>query len=365
MNFNFDEQKSPEPSYCKNIFEKSKKEGKFAYLSCKKHNPYETLCVNKIQAIKLKYSIDPIKHNKVGVSPIESPGCIVTNKKPDVFYGLYQGKQVTLSAGPRDGIKMTLRIVHESSGKMKELGPDQIDKFVYGGFCSRFWLMKHHANVIEDQAKIPKCWEMISIKYQHDFSEHQLDLIIPDEEQMEILIQYLLEITFYNKLYYMKQRFKTLISEAELPYEIKENAFTSLDQKLERKKIKNRPNFSDGLKVYRFMRMRMKISYMAYQKKMSINRMFLQTILNSYYTLREVKTAGLDTILAHKTVKGMFAEVLNPSTQGSTAAQEDEIQIVLSQNILKLFPGYNKKSAYNNPEYKKLNQNYCKVGLLL
>ena len=33
---------------------------------------------------------------------------------------------------------------------------------------------------------------------------------------------------------------------------------------------------------------------------------------------------------------------------------------------MKLFPGYNEDSLYfKNPEYRKINQQYCKVGLLL
>ena len=66
-----------------------------------------------------------------------------------------------------------------------------IKSFVYGGFGSRFWLMRKHINSIDmkDLADLPfYCWECITIYTQ----QSELNLVIKDQKDMKHLLEFLI-----------------------------------------------------------------------------------------------------------------------------------------------------------------------------
>jgi hypothetical protein len=66
-----------------------------------------------------------------------------------------------------------------------------ITSFVYGGFGSRFWMMRKHINSIDmkDLTDLPfYCWECITI-YTED---RELNLVVKDQKDMKCLLEFLI-----------------------------------------------------------------------------------------------------------------------------------------------------------------------------
>ena len=61
----------------------------------------------------------------------------------------------------------------------------------FGGFSTRFWALRKHINCLRDEQidHLPfYTWQCISLKLKH----REVDLVIDDEEQMNLLVKYLL-----------------------------------------------------------------------------------------------------------------------------------------------------------------------------
>ena len=70
---------------------------------------------------------------------------------------------------------------NKKSEKTKILSPDHIEGFIYGGFNSRFWLMKNYINMLapEQITDSMLCWNMISIKIKGELK--YCNLILTEE----------------------------------------------------------------------------------------------------------------------------------------------------------------------------------------
>lgn len=57
---------------------------------------------------------------------------------------------------------------------------------------SRFWIMKNEINLLQPEqiTRSMQCWNMISIELRNP--NRTLDLIVPSQKQMDILICYLI-----------------------------------------------------------------------------------------------------------------------------------------------------------------------------
>ena len=90
---------------------------------------------------------------------------------------MLEGDEIEISASGLDLIIKTT-----STNKQSIYKSDEIDGFVFGGFTSRFWLMKNYINNLKpSEHNIPSmfCWNMISIQIKN--KAKQLHLIIPDQ----------------------------------------------------------------------------------------------------------------------------------------------------------------------------------------
>jgi hypothetical protein len=70
---------------------------------------------------------------------------------------------------------------------------------MFGGIASRFWFSKNMINLLEPEEDLDPhfiCWNMITLKLTHDKS---INLIIPNQKDMNILIQFLIEQNHINK----------------------------------------------------------------------------------------------------------------------------------------------------------------------
>jgi len=79
-------------------------------------------------------------------------------------------------------------MTYKNSGKVKKLYPEDIETFMYGGFNSRFWLMKNYINMLKPEQLTDEmlCWKMISIHIKGELK--QCNLILRNERQMDTLI---------------------------------------------------------------------------------------------------------------------------------------------------------------------------------
>lgn len=66
-----------------------------------------------------------------------------------------------------------------------------IQSFTFGGFSSRFWLLRKHINSMEHQKLLDLpfyCWECITISTK----ERDIDLIIKNQKDMQTLLEFLI-----------------------------------------------------------------------------------------------------------------------------------------------------------------------------
>lgn len=68
-----------------------------------------------------------------------------------------------------------------------------IQGFLFGGLSTRFWMMRKHINSLDFPSKGNKklpfyCWECITLQ----LPLRDIELVIPDENHMKIVIQYLI-----------------------------------------------------------------------------------------------------------------------------------------------------------------------------
>ena len=102
-------------------------------------------------------------------------------------------------------------------------------------------------------------WQCVTIQLKH----RDVDLVIPNEKSMNRLLFYL----SYRLNYKMNKNFGGMIKNQEFEEQDERDVIETIDKM-------NRFRF-------RLLRVRTKISYLAYQKKMSVVQLFLHAILKS------------------------------------------------------------------------------------
>lgn len=173
--------------------------------------------------------------------------------------------------------------------------------FIFGGFSSRFWMLRKHINSMPRQqlTKLPfYCWECLTIETMH----RQLELVIKDEEDMNSLIKYLIFtlrtidgtrdsanelIKRFNKREQMQM--STRVDQSVfLQLSMQQSTGSRLSFKKEKKP---QPTFDDNqfftickktFFKYQMIRIRSKLSFVALQKCMTIKELFMFGILKAY-----------------------------------------------------------------------------------
>lgn len=165
-----------------------------------------------------------------------------------VIKDIFRGKEVDLAFNyeylivkPRQE-QMFSSINSWTSGASLDM--TKYKSFIFGGFSSIFWLCKEYINEqdLKHGQDLPDdmlCWNMISIV----LTDRTYDFIITDEAEMDMLIVYLL-----------KERVKP-------------------------------GDMWKALRFYRLLRIRMKISYSAFQRRLPVSETFLRTIIDTYQKL--------------------------------------------------------------------------------
>ena len=111
----------------------------------------------------------------------------------DEFHGLFEGETVYVTCGTKS--IADLAIIYKN-GNEKKFKAEDINGFIFGGFSSRFWLMQNYINMQpKDSLRSSMlCWNMISISFKT--KREFINLIVPKENDMNMLIQYLLELIY-------------------------------------------------------------------------------------------------------------------------------------------------------------------------
>ena len=88
-----------------------------------------------------------------------------------------------------------LAIIYQN-GSEKKFRADELQGFIFGGFSSRFWLMQNFINMQEKNSLTTSmfCWNMISLSLKS--KKEFINLIVPKEKDMDMLIQFLLELIY-------------------------------------------------------------------------------------------------------------------------------------------------------------------------
>lgn len=198
----------------------------------------------------------------------------------------------------------------------------EIQSFVFGGFTSRFWLLRKHINSMEakDLDQLPfYAWECLTLR----LARRDVNLVIKDQKDMQQIIEFL--VISLQTLDGVRGTAKNHIAKSHGIQPHKEPFL----QRFKRSFLCCEPNFrqkdidevisSDGsyvhekelylrvIKWFNLMRARMKISFMALLKQMTIKELFLDSILHVYnkmVNLRLIKN------LYPKLDKKFFAKIL-------------------------------------------------------
>lgn len=222
---------------------------------------------------------------------------------------------------------------------------DDIEAFNFGGFSSRFWIFRKHMISMEyDSMKMDnqrpggRCnfpffsWQCITITV----AGRTIDLVLKHDKDMELLLRFLTvalntvdgrrgtaewyaqsaqhyEIIRQEKRLnrkIQKIRDQTVLQDDEEFEEWLELQHLTDEQKHQIFLDKKKEILRQTMFKYMLMRVRHKISYYSFQNRMTINELFLTTILRSY---RELTKSGSIPKIAPYTDETMryFVELMN------------------------------------------------------
>lgn len=158
---------------------------------------------------------------------------------------------------------------------------EEIEGFMFGGYDSRFWLLKKFINEMPlRNGHLPPqmlCWNMISIKV--STSDRLYDLIVEDEKEMDQILLYLLsKVNDYHK---------------------KVNAQAKVIEPIKL------------LKCYKMLRIRMKISYEAFRKRITVHELLFTQIVKTYEAFNIDKSYEFPTDMDRIIGELPLAEAMN------------------------------------------------------
>ena len=165
---------------------------KYKYSMLKKYNAVNYLQKTKITASKVKTSVDLYKNYNF-TDHGHHAGCFFPTpcrgEKARKLENLFEGNKIQIYTEKNDDLNL---VFEYAGGKKHTWGPNDITGFIFGGYGSRFWVLKNYINNMEPNEIKPSMlsWNMISLKITH--RDKYYDLIVENEEEMDILIQFLL-----------------------------------------------------------------------------------------------------------------------------------------------------------------------------
>ena len=98
---------------------------------------------------------------------------------------LFEGRKIKIYTEKNENLNL---VFEYEGGKKHTWGPDDIIGFIFGGYGSRFWVLKNYINNKNPSEIKPNMysWNMISLKIND--RDKYYDLIIENEKEMDVLI---------------------------------------------------------------------------------------------------------------------------------------------------------------------------------
>lgn len=179
----------------------------------------------------------------------------------------------------------------------------EIKGIIYGGLSTRFWLCRKHMN--SDYAYMAKnkrpafySWECITLL----LPMREIDLVIQREEDMDDLLEVLVDAldtvdggrgtAEIIKAAVQKQKFEAEVEARAARGAVKKRAGKPGPRDLAKFAVTRQERqaiHKTTLKKYKVLRMRSKISFLAFKNKCTINELFLNQILKTYTILTRTK----------------------------------------------------------------------------
>lgn len=156
--------------------------------------------------------------------------------------------------------------------------------FVYGGTTSRFWVHRKHINAMPPDkiCTLPfNSWDCITLQLKH----RDVDLVIRSGKQMNMFLKFLIYSlrTFDGKRGTAKDLVKAL--QRQEVRRLKKEQGRQVISESKRQEIKERSEYTVYRRVYfkyQVLKIRHKISYSAFEKRMTIPELLCRQILTTY-----------------------------------------------------------------------------------
>lgn len=110
--------------------------------------------------------------------------------------------------------------------KFKKFDGKDIIGFTFGGISSRFWVAKNRINLLPRDSTFKDehfCWNMITIFLKQN--EKQINLIIPNQMQMDTLMLLLLQIQYDNDKNNKVEKICGISDQDEKEWELKQFSY--------------------------------------------------------------------------------------------------------------------------------------------
>lgn len=172
---------------------------------------------------------------------------------------------------------------------MASVSVDDIQDFIFGGTNARFWMFRKHFNsMTREELKMAPFfnWQCISLNLGQ--GRRDIDLVISDDKHMDMFLKFLIHnlFTMNGKRDSARKLVDLMNNQAVDKYKrdqkkkfISQSVFQSIRQKNEHLLFRK-----VHLK-YLILRVRAKISYMAFERRMTVAELIVYTIKKCYIHL--------------------------------------------------------------------------------
>lgn len=249
-----------------------------------------------------KSSISILNHKPVAMpeaaAEVDQQGILHEKTDEEIYYPKYKDYQECKSS---------------SSCDIKE-----IENIVYGGFSSRFWMLRKHFNALsrDELNTVPfYSWQCITLA----LPNRDVDLVIQSEKHMSYFLKYLVSEmeTVDGRRGSGSKIILGLNAQMEEEYARATGRESATDQAKNEINDKNRHLLMRKIYMkYLLMRVRAKIAFMALQKRMTIVELFADAMLRCYTESVRCGYIEGESVEMEKKQDDLFQQCLAGQSQG-------------------------------------------------
>ena len=196
------------------------------------------------------------------------------SKKDAILYDSYAGLS-EFEVGMKRGV-FDAGIDYDVKKSSASCLVQDVQQITFGAFNSRFWALRKHISCLHDQQieKLPfYAWQCISLTLKH----REVDFVFKDEIQQNKFVKYLI---YRMKTIDGRKESAVPILKAMESQPRKEGVSLEKQEKMNQQEVIRKCYLK-----YLVIKLRQKISFIAFQKKMTIIELFLVSIKKTYQSL--------------------------------------------------------------------------------